>query len=66
MKESGVKALSESKKDASAEDIEKEVRGVIDNYRDKSKPVLQFYSGKQALIMAPFPKNDASLTISQV
>jgi hypothetical protein len=40
MKESGMKTLGELKKDSSVEDIEKEVRSIIESYRAKFKLIL--------------------------
>jgi hypothetical protein len=40
MKDSGMKALGELKKDVPVEEVEKEVRTIIENYRAKSKAIM--------------------------
>lgn len=43
MKESGMSTLGAIKKDVAVEEIEKEVRTIIEGYRGKIKPILQHY-----------------------
>ena len=49
MKESGVRALKERRKEASEEEIEREVRLIIEEYRDNTGPVLSYFSEKGTL-----------------
>ena len=44
MRDSGVRTLKERKKEESEENIEKEVRTIIEDYRNKIKPVTDYYS----------------------
>lgn len=59
MKDSGVKALKERKKEESQENIEKEVRTIIEEYRNTIKPVLSYYSSNSNFIKEDWTDSDA-------
>lgn len=50
MKDICVKTLKERRKDESEENIEKQVRTIIEEYRNKIKPVLDYYSSNSSFI----------------
>ena len=58
MKEAGVKMLKERKKEESDDSIETEVRQAIEEYRNKIKPVLEYYQSKTCFINEPWTNND--------
>lgn len=58
MKTSGVSTLKERRKEESEENIEKEVRGIIEEYRNKMRKVTEHYQTKTNFISEDWINED--------